>query len=159
MADPQATVVTPEGRARLQAELERLRTVGRAEVAERLRRAREQAPGEWGENPAVLEARRDAELLEARIARLEEILARAEIAPPVEAEPGTVRPGSTVTVREEDGTIEHYVLVGPAEAEPARGRISTASPVGQALLGHRAGDRVVAHTPAGPRQLEIVRVE
>lgn len=153
------SALTPEGRARLQAELQHLRTVGRAEVAERLRRAREQAPGEWGENPAVLEARRDAELLEARIAQIEEALALAEATTPAAAEPGVVQLGSTVTVRDDDGTIESYTLVGSAEAEPRRGRISIASPIGRALVGHRAGEQVVAETPSGPRRLEIIAVE
>jgi transcription elongation factor GreA len=71
---------------------------------------------------------------------------------------GVVAVGATVRVRSEDGE-ETYAIVGAAEADPLGGRISNESPLGRALLGHRAGDEVEWTSPAGVvSRLKIVRV-
>src|SRR5205823_3234957 len=131
------TLMTAAGMARLEDELERLRTVDRAELAVRLRDARE-SPGDQSDNLELLEAQHDYSLLEARIADLEYALAQAKV---VEAPSGdSAEIGSVIRVRDEDGEEESYTLVGPAEADPRHSLISIASPVGRALLGTRAGD-------------------
>jgi transcription elongation factor GreA len=148
-------VMTPAGMARLEEELERLRTVDRAEVAARLSDARE-SPGDQSDNLELLEAQHDLSLLEARIAELEYSLAQAQV---VESKHGDLAElGSTVVVRDDEGEEDSYVLVGPAEAAPREGRISIASPVGRALLGSRAGDQAKVDTPAGARHLIVLRV-
>jgi transcription elongation factor GreA len=148
-------VMTPAGMARLEEELERLRTVQRAELATRLRDARE-SPGDQSDNLELLEAQHDLSLLEARIAELEYSLAQAQV---VESQGGDLAGlGSTIVVRDEDGEEDSYVLVGPAEAAPREGRISIASPVGRALLGARAGDEAAVETPAGSRRLTVLSV-
>ena len=53
---------------------------------------------------------------------------------------------------------EEYTIVPPGRAEAGRGLISPHSPVGTALLGHRAGEELVVHTPGGPRRLRILEV-
>ena len=68
-----------------------------------------------------------------------------------------VQPGSRVRVRDADGEHE-YTLVRSGKADPAKGRISTESPVGRALLGGRRGDEVTVQTPGGVRVLTIVEV-
>ena len=65
--------------------------------------------------------------------------------------------GSTVIV-ESGGTKDTYIIVGSAEASPAQGRISNESPVGKALLNHRAGETVRLQVPAGAVVLKIVAV-
>ena len=66
--------------------------------------------------------------------------------------------GSKVTVMENGGNPEVFKIVGAAESSPDGGRISNESPLGRSLMGHRAGDWVVAQTPDGPIQFEILDV-
>ena len=74
--------------------------------------------------------------------------------------PPTVTLSSLVCVRDiEDDVEETYEIVGSQEANPRAGRISDDSPVGQGLIGHRAGDTVVIHAPAGEIKLEILSVK
>lgn len=148
-------VITQAGLARLEAELERLRTKQREELAARLREAREN-PGDQSDNLELLEAQHELSMLEARIAELEYALAQAKVAQAPEG--GVAGIGSVVRVRDEDGEEETYTLVGPAEADPRNGLISVASPVGRGLLGARAGDEAVVETPSGPRRLKVLQV-
>jgi transcription elongation factor GreA len=148
-------LMTQAGMTRLEDELERLRTVERDELAGRLREARE-SPGDQSDNLELLEAQRDYSLLEARIADLEFALAQAQV---VQAPTGDhAEVGSVVHVSDEDGEEEAYTLVGPAEADPRRGLISIASPVGHALFGTQAGDETVVETPNGSRRLKVIRI-
>jgi len=147
--------MTQAGMTRLQEELNRLRTVERVELAERLQQARE-SPGDLSDNLELLEAQHDYSLLEARIADLERSLAQARV---VEAPNGdSAEIGSRVVVRDDEAEEECYTLVGPAEADPRRGLISIASPVGSALLGARRGDEAIVETPAGPRRIQVLKV-
>ncbi len=78
-----------------------------------------------------------------------------------EASPGigasVVEAGSCVRVRDDEGEWE-LLIVEPADADARSGRVSTESPLGRALLGHAAGDRVVVWAPAGRRAVSIVQV-
>jgi transcription elongation factor GreA len=96
--------------------------------------------------------------VESRIAQLEGLLARAVVAEPTLREPGLADVGARVTV-EDEGEEDAYVLVSAAEASARRGHISVESPMGAALLGHRAGDVVNVESPAGMRQVKVLRVE
>src|ERR1700704_2903161 len=104
----------------------------RAEVAERIRQAREF--GDIAENAEYTEAKNEQSLVEGRIQTLESMIRNAV---PIEDEPRA----AGVRVDLEDGQ-EEYAIVGPAEADPLHGRISNESPLGRALIGHRAGDEV-----------------
>ena len=155
VSPPDKRLMTSAGMARLEEELEHLRTVERAEVAARLREARE-SPGDQSDNLELLEAQHDYSMLEARIAELEYALAQARV---VETHHGdSAEIGSVVVVRDDEGEEESYTLVGPAEADPRKGLISIASPVGRALLGTRAGDEAVVETPVGARRLQVLKV-
>jgi transcription elongation factor GreA len=70
-----------------------------------------------------------------------------------------VRLGSAVTLLNEEGEVEHYTIVGSAEADPRSGRISNQSPVGQALLGRRIGEKVRVVAPGGMRELSVQSIE
>jgi transcription elongation factor GreA len=154
---PAPSVLTGEGRRRLQAELDRLRNESRPEVRERLRAAFEAAHGDFGEMAEYQHLQMEQARLEARIAELEQLLARAgRVEAP--AAPNGAAVGSTVSVRNDEGEEERYTLVPPAEADPRHGRIPVDSPVGRALLGRRAGGEVHVRTPMGTRHLVVLAV-
>lgn len=140
--------MTPEGLRKLKDEYEQLSGPGRRDMAKRIQAAREL--GDLRENAEYDTAKNDQGLMEARIRQLEDILRRVEMieAPGNGGNQGAVRIGSTVTV-ELDGDEETYTIVSPVEAKPREGRISNESPVGRALLGHRAGERVEVTMPNG----------
>jgi len=146
--------VSAEGLKKLQAELEELRTSKRAEVAERIHAAMEF--GDFTENSELEQAKNDQAFLEGRILTLEQMVKNAQIIDE-KAKHETVEIGSHVIV-EAEGSKEQYVIVGSAEAAPAEGRISNESPVGKALMGHRAGETVRLVVPAGAVEMKILTV-
>ncbi|MEK7863838.1 MAG: transcription elongation factor GreA, partial [Chloroflexota bacterium] len=137
--------VSAEGLKKLQAELEELRTVKRAEVAQRIHAAMEF--GDYSENSELEQAKNDQAFLEGRIMTLEQMIKNAQLIDET-TKLDIVEVGSHVVV-ETDGTKEQYVIVGSAEAAPKDGKISNESPVGRALQGHRAGETVKMSVPAG----------
>lgn len=150
-------LITREGLRRLEDELESLRTVRRAEVAQAIRDAQEfgfaQADAQYED------AKNQQAFLEGRIQEIERMLERAEVIDEEAAHASKeVRVGSTVNVRSEDGKKHTYQVVGPAEADPGEGRISHESPVGRALLGKKRGDKVTVTTPRGEMQFSITAV-
>lgn len=157
MQEREKTVLlTPEGRQRLSEELEYLKTVRRKEVLEQLAAARQSADG-W-DSQEFLEAKNEQSFVEGRILTLEKMLAEAGV---LEGErtDGVVGLGSEVVVMNEEGEEERYIIVGSAEADPSRHRISQGSPVGKALFGKRAGVQVEFEAPAGRRVLTIISVK
>jgi transcription elongation factor GreA len=152
----QETFLTPEGHQRLEEELQFLTTVRRPEVARAIHEAK--MDGDVSENAGYEEAKRQQAFLEGRIMTIETMLTSAVI---IESNgpSETVVLGSQVTVAEEGFEPETYVIVGSVEANPSDGRISNESPLGRALLGHRAGDRVAFDTPGGPVEMDILRIE
>ena len=138
--------LTPEGHEKLQEELEYLRKVRRPEIAEHIRIARED--GDLTENAGYEAAKEEQAYLEGRIMTVESLLKNVQLIEP-SGQSSIVQLGSRVTVREDGYESESYQIVGPAEVNPAQGRISNKSPLGQALLGRRAGESVEINTPAG----------
>lgn len=146
--------LTVEGAARLHAELEHLTRVRRPEVISRIRTAKEL--GDLKENADYTAAREEQSFLEGRVQALEARLRTAVIVgPPTSG--ARVGLGSRVTV-EADGETIAYTIVGTSESDPAAGRISSASPVGRALVGRDVGDSLVIRTPAGERHYRIVEI-
>lgn len=151
------TFLTQEGFQKLQDELEYLRTQKRKEIADRLREAME--GGELIENAEYEAAKNEQAFVEGRIKELEILLATARV---IEEAPTheVVQVGSKVTIKEEGSRHpESYTIVGAAEANPEQGRISNESPLGKALLGHKAGEKVNVEAPAGAFKVTIVSVE
>ncbi len=98
-------------------------------------------------NPEYLAFQEDLSFLEIRLAELENTLKNAEIIKsPNKERQNTINLGATVSV-EVDGQNDEFTLVGSLEANPSVGKISNESPVGKALLGHRAGDKVIVSSP------------
>jgi len=147
-------MVSAAGADELRAELDHLRTVIRPAVIERVKTAREL--GDLRENAEYQEARREQSFTEGRIQALEALL-RTAVVVDGGAGDGTVAVGSSVTV-EMDGEQATWLIVGANEADPGHGKISYASPVGQALMGRRAGDEVTAQLPRSELQLRLVEV-
>ena len=148
--------ITPEGLVALQAEIEQLETAGRADMAVRIKAAREL--GDLKENAEYHIAKEDQAHLETKILRLTQRLRAARVVEGV-ADPDVVGFGSTVTVLDEaSGQSTEFTLVGPTEADLKSGRLSAESPVAMALIGARAGDSVKVQTPRGERSYSVERV-
>jgi len=150
------TYLTSEGRVELEEELHRLMIVRRGEVAKRIHLAAES--GGTVDNAEYDETKNEQAFVEGRISKLEIILSSAVVASSSELTRGSVEFGSTVTVRTEAGRKQLFKVVGSAEALPLKGKISIESPVGQALLGHKVGDKVDVETPSGVVRLTVLKV-
>jgi transcription elongation factor GreA len=138
------TYLSRDGQAALRLELEQLVNVRRAEVAARIHDAKEH--GDLSENAEYEEAKNEQAFVEGRIQTLEAMLKTAVIIENAGTE--HVALGSTVEVESEDGP-ETFTIVGSAEARPTDGKISNESPVGRALLGRKAGEKVSVRLPNG----------
>jgi len=148
--------LTPEGREKLEKELEHLRMVRRPQVAGNLKAAVE--GGDLSENSGYEESKREQAFLEGRIREIETVLNNAQIVEGNGAH-GTVVIGARVTICEGSGDAETYQIVGRTEADPLAGRISNESPLGRALLGRRVGDSVQVHTPGGLSEFRVLDIE
>ena len=152
--------LTKDGYINLQRELDDLRSVKRKEVAERLREAME--GGDLIENAEYESAKNEQSFVEGRISELKQLLANAHIIDYDDENNGDCRyaqVGSTVFLREEgEKRSDKYVIVGAAEADPRNGMISNESPIGKAVLGHKAGEDVEIETPSGSIKFRITTV-
>jgi transcription elongation factor GreA len=157
MNSPLEYHLTQTGVERLRAELAELKGPRRTELAKRLRVAIQQ--GDLSENADYHKAKEDQGFLEGRIKEIESILRHVVIISETGSTNGIVSIGSKVIVQEEGREPVKYFVVGAQEANPRSGKISNVSPIGQALIGHKAGDSVSFKTPAGELILQIVSVE
>lgn len=148
--------LTRQGYEKLQDELEFLRTIKRQEVARRLHEAME--GGELIEDAEYEAAKNEQAFVEGRIQELEMLLANARIVEET-GKRDIVQVAAKVTIQEEDAEPETFTIVGPAEANPRQGRISHESPLGRALMDHRAGDSVKVDAPDGAFYVRILKVE
>ena len=148
--------LTPEGLEKLKAELDHLFTVRRPQIAEQIQKAKEL--GGTVDNAEYDDAKNEQAFVEGRILTLEKMIKNAVIIEEDESKTGLVKLGSKVTVRSEDGIEEFYTVVGSAEADPSQNKISNESPVGNAIIGKKAGNTVKVKTPAGEIKLKIVEV-
>jgi transcription elongation factor GreA len=150
-------MLTQAGMRRLEEELHELRTVRRAEVAQQIREAQELGMTET--DGQYEEAKNQQAFLEGRIQEVEKMLEMAEVIDEEAAhESKEVRIGSTVSLRTPDNKRRKYQLVGPAETNPSEGRISDESPLGQALLGKKRGDKVKVNAPGGVLEMTITSI-
>lgn len=149
--------LTKDGAEKLRKELEELKGSAREELAKRLRLAIQQ--GDLSENADYISAKEEQGFLEGRIAELTTILTNVVLIDESGNKKDKVDVGTKVTIQESDYPEETYFLVGPQEANPAKGRISHNSPIGEALLGHKTGDSIEVVTPGGTIKLKIVRIE
>ncbi len=147
--------ITPEGLQALKAELAALEGPARQEMAKRIGAARDE--GDLKENAEYHIAKEDQSLLETKILRLQERLRRAQVVT-APATASKIAFGHTVTVEVAGGKEKTYKIVGPTEADLGAGKLSSESPVAQALMGRREGDAVKVNTPRGPQIYTVVRL-
>ena len=153
------TPITREGLAKLQEELEHLETVKRAEVAERIKEAREF--GDISENAEYEDAKNEQAMLEQRISHLQERIRRSVVIDEKAVDTETVEVGNIVHVKDQrSGKSQKFQIVGSAEANPTDQKLSNESPIGKALLGGRRNEIVTVETPRGPKKkLKITKIE
>jgi transcription elongation factor GreA len=151
------TFLTKEGYQKLADELEFLRTDKRKQVAERLHEAME--GGELIENAEYEDAKNEQAFVEGRIQEVEIILASAHIIEEQDKNLTVVEVGDTVVVQEGDNSPEEYTIVGAAEANPRKGRISNESPLGRALLNKGIGYEVSVEAPGGTFKVRVVKIK
>lgn len=157
MPDKQPIYLTAEGAAKLQAELKELKGPQRDALARRLREAIQM--GDLSENADYHKAKEDQGFLEGRILELEHTLRDAIIVEKTGGPKNVVAVGVNVTVQEDNFGPETYYMVGAKEADSRAGKISHESPIGKALMDHRAGDTVEVETPSGKIKLKILKIE
>ena len=153
---PQPNYLTPEGEAKLQAEVNELKGPRREALALRLRSAIQM--GDLSENADYHKAKEDQGFLEGRIQEIEAILRNTVLIEKTQSS-GVIFIGSHVTIQEDDLDPETYHLVGPTEADPRNGKISHESPIGSALMEKKVGDIAEADTPSGIIKFKILKIE
>src|SRR4051794_27924062 len=150
--------MTPDGHARLSAELKRLKNVERPAVIKAIAAAREH--GDLSENAEYHAARERQGFIEGRVLELEDKLSRAEVIDLNSLSGSKVMFGAKVKLVDEETNEEvAYQVVGPEEADIQAGLLSIQSPLAQALLGKEAKDSVEVNTPRGTRYFEILEVK
>lgn len=150
-------ILTREGKEELEKRLEYLKLEKRAEITERIKTAREF--GDLSENAEYDAAKNEQAMIEGEILEIEEKLKYAVIISDASAKKGHVSLGSKVDFTDDETGEEYtYEIVGTTEADVEAGRISNESPIGNALLEHKAGDRVRVAVPAGYMNVTIKKV-
>lgn len=150
-------ILTQEGLTKLQNELDELKTVHRREVNDRIRQAKEY--GDLSENAEYEDAKQEQAFIEGRILKIESMIRNARIIDASDFSAGEVHIGAVVKVKDlkNDDTYE-FTIVGSAEADPPKQRISNESPLGSALLGHKKGETVDVTTPRGVVKYRIEQI-
>lgn len=149
--------MTPDGYARLEAELKHLKAVERPSVIKAISEARDH--GDLSENAEYHAARERQSFIEGRVAELEDKIARAEVIDVSKLSGKIIKFGAKVTLADEDsGDETTYQIVGAEEADVEKGRLSITSPLARALIGKQTGDSVEVTTPRGSRAYEIIKV-
>ncbi len=149
--------ITNDGLKKLEEELENLKTVGRADIAEKIKVAR--GYGDLSENSEYDEAKNEQAKIEARIVELEAMLKNVEIITDIKGSAKKVVVGVKVKVYDYEFDEEcEYKIVGSTEADPKENKISDESPVGKSLIGKKVGDEVIAETPAGEIKLKVLGI-
>ena len=151
--------MTPEGHAALEGELKHRLQVERPRIIQEITDARTDDAdlSENAEYHAAMEAQAQNE---ARIAELEDKLARAEVIDVSKLSGATIKFGATVTLIDEDtGGKTVWQIVGEPEADARKGKISISSPLARSLIGKTKGASVEVAAPGGAKVYEIKKVE
>jgi len=147
--------LTAPGLEKLKKELEKLVSVKRPKMVDRLSYARSQ--GDLSENSDYANAKEELEFIDGRIEQLEEIIATAEVVKNG-SNGGSAGVGTKITVKTNGNKII-FEMVGEWEADPVNKKISPESPIGQALFGKKVGDKFEIEVPAGKLKYEILAIE
>lgn len=145
--------LTDEGKKELEQELDELKS-RRGTIAEKIAEARDY--GDLSENAEYDAAREEQGLVETRVAEIEDILQNAEIIKVRRS--STVGLGSVVEVKSGQKSFT-YSIVGPVEADPIEGKISNESPIGEALMGKKVGDKATITTQKGDTTYTVLSIK
>lgn len=157
MEEKQTVYLTEEGLQDLEDELHHLKTQERPRISEEIAEAR--AKGDLSENAEYDAAKEEQGKLEARIAKLEDALARARVVDEREVDASKAYILSNVRVKNlANDTEQTYTLVSEQEADISEGKISVNSPVGKGLLGKEEGDEVEIDVPAGTVTFKVLEI-
>lgn len=158
MSDTKHVVVTREGLQRMKEELEYKETTEKMKVAEQLKVAI--SYGDLSENAEYDAAKNDQAVLEQRITELKAMIENAVVVDESKISTDVVGFGTRVTIVYEDepDDEETYTIVGTSESDPANGKLSNESPVGEALIGAHVGETVTAQTPSGPLRIKVIEI-
>ena len=157
MKENKKNLLTREGLKKYEDELQELKVVKRKEVAVKIREAREQ--GDLSEN-AEYDAAKDAQgLLEAKIAQLQDTIAFCRVIDESLIDVSKVQLLNKVTIKNtKNGATMTYSLVPETEANFKEGKLSINTPIAQALVGKKVGDKVMVKVPAGEMEFEIMDI-
>jgi len=154
--DKNTVLLTKSGLKKLEEELAYLKSTGRKEVADRLAEA--VSYGDLSENSEYDEAKNQQAFIEGRISELEEQIKNAEIISESDNDKSVVHIGSVVTLKREGQEAHEYTIVGSTEADPMSHKLSNESPVGEAIIGKKAKDKVKVKAPGGIFEYAITKV-
>jgi len=155
MKEKKEFYLTEEGLAELKKELDVLKLEKRPEVIAALKDAR--AQGDLSENAEYDAARNEQAQIESKIKELETMIESAVIIKEISTD--VVSIGTKVTIKYiEDDEEEEYSIVGSQEADPFNNKISNVSPIAKAIMGKRAGDKVLVDSPNGKYEVEIIKI-
>ena len=148
-------ILTYDGLRELEDELKLLKGEKRKEIAERIKEARSQ--GDLSENAEYDAAKDEQARIEGRIASIEKMLRNVEVIEDSDGDGVTVVLGSRVTLLDIEFNEEvNYQIVGAAESNPEKNRISNESPLGRGLIGQKAGDDIEIDAPMGIIKYKIL---
>jgi len=149
-------IVTKEGLQKMKDELEYLKTTRRKEVAERLKNAI--SYGDLSENSEYQESKEEQAFLEGKIVTLDKEI-KSAIVESTSKKKSVIHLGSVVELKNNNGEIENFIIVGGNEGNPFENKISNKSPVGIALLEKKKGAIVKIDTPEGVVEYEVISVK
>lgn len=149
-----SNILTQEGLDKIKAELKEIKDIKLKEVAKRIKEAKDL--GDLSENAEYHEAKNEQAFLYGKTLELEEIIRNAKIIEKCN-KCDMVEAGAIIEV-ENEGDNMTFEIVGSAESDPLKGKISIDSPLGSALSGHKKGDKVKVKTPAGETEYKILKV-
>jgi len=147
--------LTPKGLQEIKDKVEKLKSVKRPEIAERINAAKEL--GDLSENAEYVSAKEEQGMLEAEIRRLENMIKSAVVVKPIQNS-DIVTPGACVTI-EMNKEKRILCIVNPEGIYPSTGKISIHSPFGEALLNRKVGETVTLKTPSGDKKIKILGVK
>lgn len=156
MTNEEVQYLTAQGLTDLKKEFEELKDKKIPDIANLIDEAKQQ--GDLSENAEYQQAKEEMAWAQGRLQELRYLLDHAKVVESSQKNEGKVVVGNSISVKNNSKT-KTYTIVGPREADPLQGKISNESPLGEAFLGHKVGDKVTVKTPAGTQIYEILEIK
>lgn len=152
----QVQYFTPQGLEDLKKEFEELKNNKIPDIANLIDEAKQQ--GDLSENAEYHQAKEEMAWAQGRLQEINYLLEHAQVVESVPKNQDSVVIGSTIVVKN-SAITKTFTIVGAQEASPLEGRISNESPLGNSFLGHKVGDEILVHTPAGKQVYKILEIK